>query len=988
MPDSNLLNKDIFINRRFERIRLLRRHIRSILEMNYKIDINTTEKLMNAHFAGDFLPTWYFFSTTPEDIANHIMIISQLLDANHEYLQQISSDGREITYIVNVGRDFPGRLAKIIRENYATGIQAYDSVKTKSGIRIITIEIPGRPDITLTEEERRGIEEIRERTQTFGTLNKYTYTKDFLSCLPLNYCYEEYTTFVLFRRILRHLRIYEQVRHSSSLVIRTEDVIGSVRAEKLIQNEKRIIVATRNPGKDFVTTILNIFQEHGINLNRSYYDTFSHPDISDSVGICSLYVHQETDLSAVIRHLTHVNPVPVKRTYSHRDLLDRQLENIVRGISAPDADSKTVESYLDSLKDLIMENTDLTDDSETGNFLLNAYSDFMEAASKTGITGNPDILRALLGFESFDEFIVPATMGREISNRPGFRIKHNSVRGPCKGGLRIDPIVEFVEVAALAFMMTWKCARSRILFGGGKGGMILNPKEFDHNRIDFFDTLTSFGRSLFLITGPAKDIPAGDVGCGPDEIGNLFEGFKSALRDLALMVHGSKRHTGLIGNNKIISIEQARTILSENFAIDIWDDAILRELTTNEHYLELVCAAQITGKPRMGIRARAGATGLGLCYAILATTANKYLDGTWTSSEGINPSQEKILREVTGITGETIIEKGGRDLISSDIWHLLDTAIFPSLLKDKKVVVQGSGKVGGSILRELARYRVNLIAVADSGGAVIGDHLDVIELLDKVEKSRTNPDRSLRSTVVGARNNVSQTIIGTDKGADVLELDCDILVTAALENAITAKNAHRIKASVIACGSNGSNTSKAEKILNSRGITVIYDFLANQAGVTASYFEWLRNLAERFRYEAQEIHHEPFDLSIMDMVTMPEFRNRIKEILSVPESEETTKEWNMLLRDIMFTAVNEDYQASLKNAVSMKTAGFTNALLRVLSAQLLEMSDDRRSACWNGLSTTAKTMLRPFLSHPEARLFNPRAGAILENLYRVDRQCS
>ncbi len=201
--------------------------------MNYKLDINTTEKLLDAHFADDFLPTWYFFSTTPEDITNHIMIISQLLDANHEYLQQMSSVGREITYFVNVGQDFPGRLAKIIRENQTTGIQAYDSVKTKSGIRIITIEIPGRPEIALTCEEKDGIEQIKERTLSFGMLNKYAYTRDFLSCLPLNYYYEEFTTFVLFRRILRHLRVYEQVRHSPTLVIRTEDVIGSVRAEKI-----------------------------------------------------------------------------------------------------------------------------------------------------------------------------------------------------------------------------------------------------------------------------------------------------------------------------------------------------------------------------------------------------------------------------------------------------------------------------------------------------------------------------------------------------------------------------------------------------------------------------------------------------------------------------------------------------------------------------------------------------------------------------------
>lgn len=216
----------------------------------------------------------------------------------------------------------------------------------------------------------------------------------------------------------------------------------------------------------------------------------------------------------------------------------------------------------------------------------------------------------------------------------------------------------------------------------------------------------------------------------------------------------------------------------------------------------------------------------------------------------------------------------------------------------------------------------------------------------------------------------------------MLELDCDILVTAALENAIKAHNARRIKASVVACGSNGSDTSKAEQILCDRGVTVLYDFLANQAGVTASYFEWLRNLAERFRYEAQEIHHEQFDINVMDIAIMPEFRDRIREILSVPESEKTTQEWNMIMRDIMFAAVNEDYQTAQKSATSMKTAGFTNALLRVLCAHLLKMPDEVRTECWKGLSDTAKNMLKPFLSHPEASLFNTRAAQILKELYQ------
>ena len=90
----------------------------------------------------------------------------------------------------------------------------------------------------------------------------------------------------------------------------------------------------------------------------------------------------------------------------------------------------------------------------------------------------------------------------------------------------------------------------------------------------------------------------------------------------------------------------------------------------------------------------------------------------------------------------------------------------------------------------------------------------------------------------------------------------------------------------------------------------------------------------------------------------------------------------LTLRDIMFAALNEDYQTAQSSAVSMKTAGFTNALLRVLSAQLLKMPDEKRTACWRGLNDTTRGMLKPFLSHPESGLFNTRANTIRSELYR------
>ncbi len=970
MIRNTTLQADFYQQKRTGRINLLREKVRSILEMNYKLDINTTEKILENHFADNFLPSWYFFSNTPEDIADHIFIISQQLDANNEHLQLVSRDGKSITYFLNVGRDVPGRLARFIKENEDIGMSSYDSYKTSSGIRIVTIETPGRKSNDISPDDLAEFEQIKEAGRKVADLKDYRYTDDFIKCLTDSYLQEEVNTFMLSKRILRHLSVYEDIRLSNSVVVRTEESSVGINNEKLESCEQRIVVGCKNPGRRFIQKILKIFKEHEVNLIRSYYDTFEHLEIADSVGICSLYLKADTNIDCLVGKLRAIEIEPEEE---HNNTLEKRLENIVRSLSSSDLGDTELENQLAELYKLVDQNTDLATDDELGNFLLNSYSDFLEAAELTGIDRDARTLQMLLGFEAFDEFFVPSKIEHKTYNRPGFRTKHNSARGAFKGGLRIDPIVEFVEVAALAFMMTWKCARSKILFGGGKGGIMLNPRDFDNGSIDFFDTLTNFGRSLFLVTGPAKDVPAGDVGCGPAEIGNMFEGFKSALRDLALMVYGSKKVVSLIGNNRIVSIEQARQMLSSNFAVDIWDEAILRELTTSERYLELVCAAQITGKPRMGIQARTGATGRGLCYSVLAAVTQMYLDGSWEASTEPTSDERALLQKVAAINETVIIEKNGNNIIAADEWRLLNEDIFPKLLKDKRVVVQGSGKVGSSILEELKPYGVNVIAVADAGGALIGQYLRIEDLLQAIRESRHNPDRSLRNTIMGCDKNVNEKIFGAREGAAILELECDILVPAALENAITARNARNIKAKIITCGSNGSNTSKAEKILSESGITVIYDFLANQAGVNASYFEWLRNLSERFRYEAEVIHKQEFDINAMDAYIMPEFKERIKEILAAPESAATTHAWNMILRDIMFAAINEDYLTACQDGVSMKTAGFANTQLRVLCAMLLKLNYQKRTEMWAALSDTTRQKLEPFFSHPEAMLFNPRA---------------
>ena len=956
----------------------LKRDVLGLLTREFLLDLNSANRILAHFFAERFLPSYYFMSNTAEDIAQHIFIITQKLDPDNDRLIQTSDNGNVITYFVNVGQEFPGKLARLVRENLDMGIVTFDSVKTRSGIRIVTLEKRGRSALELSESEREGIAVIEQRVRQYGAAREYKHTDAFLRSLPVNYFKEEHNSITQPPRVLRHLDTYEKTMGRDSILTVVQNVADEKADanEKLDQNEVRIVIAAKNPDREFILNVLTVVEQHHINMNRSYYDSFEHETLKDRVEKITIYVNKDTDLSGVEAAL---RSIPLRRDAQEKatdEACGRKLEKIIRSTSRADISDGELARHMTDLKSLIRHNNDPRNDNELNNLLLNCLSDFMKAADFLGIADDNGLLRELIGFRAFDDFLVPGRLDEITRNKPAYRVKHNCTRGLAyKGGLRIDPIVDFTEVAALAFMMTWKCARSRILFGGGKGGLMVQPRDFQGKSMDFFETLTNFGKSLFLVSGPFSDVPAGDVACGPDEIGHMFEGFKTALRELCMLSSGIKQGVGIIGN-EVVSYEKASRMLRDNFGIDPMDEAVMARLIENEQYLELVAAAQITGKPKMGIAARTGATGKGLCYSILAVVANRYRDGQWQASESLSAEETELVTDLTQINEQKILAKDGAGLIGEDMWRVLTGRTFRKLLKDKRVIVQGAGKVGGAILRELTRYDVNVIAVADAGGAVVGDMLDVAELL---EVARSSASKS----VIEAEKNVEHRIKGARQGTAVLEMECDVLVLAALENAVTAKNAPHIKAGIVACGSNGPNTPKAERILAEAGrnTTVLYDFLANGGGVIASYFEWLRNLTERFRYEAETIRQEPFDIDVMEPCIMPEFKDRIKDILIETESEKVTRAWNELMRDIMFAAVNEDYAFAGRYNVSMKTGGYINAILRILAALLLKLPGDRRLKHWAGFSERTRELLKPCFAHPEARLHNKRAAEIASALY-------
>jgi glutamate dehydrogenase/leucine dehydrogenase len=313
----------------------------------------------------------------------------------------------------------------------------------------------------------------------------------------------------------------------------------------------------------------------------------------------------------------------------------------------------------------------------------------------------------------------------------GFRVQHNTARGPAKGGIRYHPNVTLDEVRALATWMTWKCAVVNIPFGGGKGGVTCNPKKLSMGETE---RLTRrYASSILPLIGPEQDIPAPDVYTSPQIMAWIMDTYS----------------------------------MTKGYSVP----------------------GVVTGKPISlgGSLGRNEATGRGVFYTI-----------------------------------------------QSACEHLR----IP--LKGSKVVVQGFGNAGSVAAHLLDSHQAYVVAVNDSKGCVHNkDGLDIPKLM--LHKERTG-------SVVGFAGSESIS------ERQLFSLDCDILVPAALENAIHAENASLLKAKIVAEAANGPCTPEADAILDEAECFVIPDILCNAGGVTVSYFEWVQDEQHLF-WEAQDIYN-------------------------------------------------------------------------------------------------------------------------------------
>ncbi|MCM2674311.1 Glu/Leu/Phe/Val family dehydrogenase [Alkalicoccobacillus plakortidis] len=299
----------------------------------------------------------------------------------------------------------------------------------------------------------------------------------------------------------------------------------------------------------------------------------------------------------------------------------------------------------------------------------------------------------------------------------GYRAQHNDSVGPTKGGVRFHPDVTEREVKALSIWMSLKAGIVDLPYGGGKGGIVCDPREMSFRELERLSR--GYVRAISQVVGPTKDIPAPDVFTNSQIMAWMLDEY-SKIREFD----------------------------SPNF---------------------------ITGKPLVlgGSHGRESATARGVTICINEATKKVGID-----------------------------------------------------LTDAKVVIQGFGNAGSFLAKFLHDAGAKVVGIGDAYGALYEpDGLDVDYLLDRRDSFGT----------------VTKLFKNTITNEELLELDCDILVPAAIENQITKDNAHNIKASIIVEAANGPTTMEATEILAERGVLLVPDVLASSGGVTVSYFEWVQN---------------------------------------------------------------------------------------------------------------------------------------------------
>ena len=403
-----------------------------------------------------------------------------------------------------------------------------------------------------------------------------------------------------------------------------------------------------------------------------------------------------------------------------------------------------------------------------------------------------------------------------------WRVEHSHHKLPVKGGIRYSPGVYEEEVMALAALMTYKCAIVDVPFGGAKGGIRIEPKDYSLEELERITRRYTHELAKKSFLGPGIDVPAPDYGTGEREMAWMADTY-AALNPGQLDALGC-----------------------------------------------------VTGKPvtQGGVRGRKEATGRGLYFA-LREACNE-------------PDEMKRIGLSRGLEG-------------------------------KRIVVQGLGNVGFHAAKFCREGGAIVIAIAEREGA-IANPKGLNE--DEVFQHRKSTGSILNFP--GATN--------IENTAAALELDCDVLLPAALEGVFTAENAPRIKARIVLEGANGPTTPEADPIFRQKGMLVIPDIYCNAGGVTVSYFEWLKNLSHVRFGRLQKRHEQANELALLKVIekaTGQRFTDLERDSMAKGPDEQDLV--NSGLEETMLTSFHELVKTRRDHPgiPDLRIAAFVNAIHKV-----------------------------------------------------------
>lgn len=379
----------------------------------------------------------------------------------------------------------------------------------------------------------------------------------------------------------------------------------------------------------------------------------------------------------------------------------------------------------------------------TGNMLEDAKTQVRRAQEIIGF--NETFFRYLT--TSRREMTVAIPLRRDDGSDElltGYRVQHSLTRGPAKGGVRFAPNVDIDEVRALAMLMTWKVALFNLPYGGAKGGVVIDPRNYSEAELE--RVTRRYTSEILPIIGPDTDIPAPDVGTNSQQMAWMMDTY---------------------------SVAQGHTVLGV-----------------------------VTGKPveMGGSLGRSVSTSFGVMLTARAAMQERGIDPTKATAS-----------------------------------------------------VQGFGKVGSDAARYLAEIGTKVVAVSDIYGAIYNSNgLDIPALMEHVKATGKVVD------FPGSEP------LDSDQ---VLLLDVDVVVPAAVEGMLNAENCKDVKAGIIVEGANGPTTAEADAEFNRAGKLVVPDILANSGGVLVSYYEWIQsNQAHWWSLEKVQSRQEKHTQDIWDAV--------------------------------------------------------------------------------------------------------------------------